>query len=265
MSGAALTEMFDSSRERGRPVFMPFMTAGVPDTPRSLEVFERLAADGADAFELGIPYSDPLMDGEVIQAASERALDEGMTFLGGLALAGKVAESTGKPVIVMTYVNPILQAGPEVFASEAAALGISGVIIADVPFEESVEIKAALDARGIGMALFAAPTTDETRLRSIAEARPSFIYAVADMGVTGRRDDVSGHLEGLVRRIRAVTSIPIVLGVGISTPEQAGNAAALGDGVIVGSALVAEVLEQGLPSSGAAFADAVHGAGRLNI
>jgi tryptophan synthase alpha chain len=258
----ALAAMFTAARDAGRPVFMPFMTAGIPDPGASLAVFERLADDGADAFELGIPYSDPLMDGPVIQAASSRALEEGMTFLGGLELAGRVAGSTGKPVIVMTYVNPILQAGPETFAAEAAALGIAGVIIADVPFEESGTVKAALDTHGIGMALFAAPTTDERRLRSIAEAQPSFIYAVADMGVTGRREEVSGHLEGLVRSIRTVTSTPVVLGVGISTPEQAGIAAGLADGVIVGSALVAEVLENGVAGSGAAFAEAVHGAGR---
>lgn len=259
---AALSAMFAAARQQGRPVFMPFMTAGVPDGEQSLAVFERLAADGADAFELGIPYSDPLMDGKVIQAASARALDEGMTFLGGLQLAGRVAGSTGKPVIVMTYVNPILQAGPAAFAAEAAALGIAGVIIADVPYEESTVIKAALDEHGIGLALLAAPTTDEQRLRAIAEARPAFIYAVADMGVTGPRAEVSGHLEGLVRRIRAITSIPVVLGVGISTPDQAAAAAGLADGVIVGSALVAEVLEGGAPRSGAAFAEAVHGAGR---
>ena len=255
----ALAALINSARDAVRPVFMPFMTAGIPDRDASLAVFQRLADEGADAFELGIPYSDPLMDGPVIQAASARALDEGMTFLGGLELAGRVAQSTGKPVIVMTYVNPILQAGAEVFAAEAAALGIAGVIIADIPFEESATVKAALDTHGIGMALFAAPTTDERRLRAIADARPSFIYAVADMGVTGRRDEVSDHLEGLVRRIRAVTSIPIVLGVGISTPEQAGTAAGLADGVIVGSALVAEVLETGITASGAAFAEAVHG------
>ncbi len=262
MSGRLLAEMFAAARREGRPVFMPFMTAGIPDQARSVGVFERLAAEGADAFELGIPYSDPLMDGQVIQAASARALEGGMTFLGGLELAGRVAASTGKPVIVMTYVNPILQAGPDAVGAEAAAVGIAGVIIADVPFEESTPIKTALDEHGIGMALFAAPTTDERRLREIAASQPAFIYAVADMGVTGRRDDVSSHLEGLVRRIRAVTSVPVVLGVGISNPDQAGIAAGLADGVIVGSALVAEVLDEGMPVSGAAFADAVHGASR---
>jgi len=262
MSVAALSEMFAAARAAGRPVFMPFMTAGIPDQERSLAVFEQLAAAGADAFELGIPYSDPLMDGAVIQAASARALDGGMTFLGGLELAGRVADATGKPIIVMTYVNPILQAGPEAFAAEAAALGIAGVIIADVPFEEAASIKDALAEHGVGLALFAAPTTDESRLRAIVEAQPTFIYAVADLGVTGRRARVSGHLEGLVRRIRAVTSIPVVLGVGISTPDQAAAAAGLADGVIVGSALVSEVLESGSAASGSAFAEAVHGAGR---
>lgn len=242
---------------------MPFMTAGLPDVDGSVAVFEHLSAAGADAFELGIPYSDPLMDGSVIQDASSRALDGGMTFLTGLRLAGEVAGATGKPVIIMTYVNPILQAGPDVFAAEAAALGVSGVIVADVPVEESLTIKAALDEQGVGMALFVAPTTSDERLRAVADARPAFIYAVADLGVTGVREEVSLHVEGLVRRIRAITTIPVVLGVGISTPEQAAAAASLADGVIVGSALVAEVLESGVPRSAAAFAEAVHG-GRSN-
>ena len=238
---------------------MPFMTAGLPDAERSVSVFEQLAEAGADAFEVGIPYSDPLMDGSVIQEASARALDAGMTFGGGLRLAGQVAAATDKPVIVMTYVNPILQAGPESFAAEAAAAGVSGVIVADVPVEESLVIKAALDEHDIGMALFAAPTTDEARLRTIAEAEPAFIYAVADMGVTGIRDQASDHIEDLVRRIRGLTSLPVVLGVGISTPVQAAAAAALADGVIVGSALVSEVLTGGTPASAGAFAAAVHG------
>ena len=129
-----------------------------------------------------------------------------------------------------------------------------------MPFEEAQPIQSALDDAGVGMALFAAPTTSESRLREIAAAEPDFIYAVADLGVTGQRDEVSRHLEGLVRRIRGVTSTPIVLGVGISTPEQAAVAASLGDGVIVGSALVAEVLESGTAKSAEAFAEAIHGA-----
>jgi len=253
-----LAALFETARQDGRAVFMPFMTAGLPDADRSVVVFEQLAAAGADAFEVGIPYSDPLMDGSVIQAASARALDGGMTFLAGLRLAGEVAAATDKPVIIMTYVNPILQAGPETFAAEAAAVGVSGVIVADVPVEESLTIKAALDEHDIGMALFAAPTTTEARLRSIAEAEPAFIYAVADMGVTGIRQEASDHLEGLVRRIRSVTTIPVVLGVGISTPAQAATAGALADGVIIGSALVAEVLETGEAASASAFAEAIH-------
>lgn len=260
MTGGTLTDMFRSAREEGRPVFMPFMTAGIPSLEASVGVFEELAAAGADAFELGIPYSDPLMDGAVIQEASAQSLDNGMTFLGGIELAGRVGSATGKPVIVMTYVNPILQAGAETFAAEAAALGIAGVIIADVPFEEAVPIQAALAAHGVGMALFAAPTTTEDRLRAIAEAAPEFIYAVADLGVTGRREEASEHLADLVRRIRLVTSIPVVLGVGISSPDQAALAAGLADGVIIGSALVSEVLEGGRPSSAKAFAEAIHGA-----
>ena len=261
MSRNALTDMFRAAREQGRPVFMPFMTAGIPTLEASPAVFERLAADGADAFELGIPYSDPLMDGAVIQAASARAIEEGMTFRAGMELAGRVGTDTGKPVIVMTYINPILQTGLDAFAAGAADLGVSGVIVPDVPFEEAESIQEALRSHDIGMALFAAPTTSEQRLRALAQAEPTFIYAVADLGVTGRRQAVSSHLEGLVRRIRAVTSIPIVLGVGLSTPEQAAIAASLADGVIIGSTLVSEVLEGSAPTSAKAFADAVHGAG----
>ena len=258
MGAGQLFELFRASRDQARTVFMPFMTAGIPDAGKSLGVFEELAEAGADAFEVGIPYSDPLMDGPVIQAASTRALAGGMTFGGGLDLAGEVAKSTGLPVIVMTYVNPILQIGPEEFAGQAKIAGVAGVIIADVPFEESMLIKVALDDVGIGIAMFAAPTTTEERLRSIAGAEPAFIYAVADMGVTGRRDQLRSDLREMVRRIRAVTSIPMVLGVGISTPDQAREASQLADGVIVGSALVSEVMETGGAPSAEAFADAVH-------
>ena len=261
MSDNALSVMFQTARRQGRPVFMPFMTAGIPTLDESPAVFQRLAADGADAFELGIPYSDPLMDGAVIQAASARALQEGMTFRVGMELAGRVGSDTGKPVIVMTYINPILQTGLDTFAAEAAALGVAGVIVPDVPFEEAGAIQAALRTHDIGMALFAAPTTSEQRLRALAQAEPTFIYAVADLGVTGRRQAVSSHLEGLVRRIRAVTSIPVVLGVGLSSPEQAAVAASLADGVIIGSTLVSEVLDGGTPTSAKAFADAIHGTG----
>ena len=258
MGADQLHDLFRDSRDQARTVFMPFMTAGLPDASASPDVFKQLAAAGADAFEVGIPYSDPLMDGPVIQAASTRALAGGMTFAGGLDLARDVAASTGLPVIVMTYVNPILQVGPEAFAAETKKAGVAGVIIADVPFEEAMLIKVALDDARVGMAMFAAPTTAEERLRAMAEAEPSFIYAVADMGVTGPRDRLQSNLEDLVRRIRAVTSIPIVLGVGISTPDQARQAARLADGVIVGSALVAEVMESGGAPSAAAFAAAVH-------
>ena len=258
MGAGQLFELFRASRDHARTVFMPFMTAGIPDAEKSLAVFEQLAEAGADAFEVGIPYSDPLMDGPVIQAASTRALAGGMTLSGGLDLGGEVVTSTGLPVIVMTYVNPILQVGPEQFAGQAKKAGISGVIMADVPFEESMLVKVALDDAGIGMAMFAAPTTTEERLRSIAAAEPTFIYAVADMGVTGQRDQLRSDLQDLIRRIRAVTSIPIVLGVGISTPDQAREASRLADGVIVGSALVSEVMESGGVPSAAAFADAVH-------
>lgn len=261
MGADKLAGLFETARGEGRAVFMPFLTAGIPTLEQGLETFVTLSDAGADAFEVGIPYSDPLMDGPVIQAASDMALANGVRFSDGLDLAGRVGQATSKPVIAMTYVNPILAMGPEAFARRAAEIGIDCVIVPDVPFEEAGTIKSPLAGHGVGMALFAAPTTSDERLIEVVKQEPTFIYGVADLGVTGERSEVSTHLEGLVRRVRALTQIPLVLGVGVSTPEQAAVAASLADGVIIGSALVKLVLAgemEAFAGSAAAFAAAVH-------
>jgi tryptophan synthase alpha chain len=206
-------------------------------------MFIAMADAGADGFEVGIPYSDPLMDGPTIHEAGLRALARGATTYSSLQLVEQVVATTGKPAVVMTYVNPVLAVGPARFAEKVAAAGGSGLIIADLPADESDEIAEACLASGIGLVLFVAPTTDDARLADVVARRPLFVYGVAELGVTGRRDQASSRAGELAQRIRAATDIPVVLGVGISTPAAAHEAALASDGVIVGSALVRRVLD----------------------
>lgn len=251
MSAADLEELFAARRRAGGTALLPFMTAGLPDPGHSVEMFQAMAESGADAFEVGIPYSDPLMDGPTIQEGGTRALAAGVGLEEGLEIAGRVVATTSKPVLVMTYANVVVQAGPAEFARRAAEHGVSGVIIADLPLEEAGEIKAAVETVGLGMVLFAAPTTTDERLQRIIDADPVFIYGVADLGVTGERTSGSNRALELAGRIRAMTDTPLVMGVGISTPDQAAAVADSADGVIVGSALVRRVLQATTPAQAA--------------
>lgn len=251
MSAEQLRSMFAGRRAQHGTALLPFMTAGLPDPGHSVEMFEAMAAAGADGFEVGIPYSDPLMDGPTIQEGGARALAAGVGLEEGLEIAGRVAARTGLPVLVMTYANVVVQAGPDEFARRAADHGVSGVIVADLPFEEAGPIKAAVERAGMGMVLFAAPTTTDERLRRIVDAEPAFIYGVADLGVTGERVEASSRAVELADRIRALTDNPLVMGVGISTPAHAEAIAGSADGIIVGSALVRRVLEATTPAAAA--------------
>lgn len=251
MSIAALREMFSAKRAAGRTALLPFLTAGLPDPANTVEMFAAMADAGADGFEVGIPYSDPLMDGPTIQEGGARALAAGVDLEQGLEIASRVATTTGLPVLVMTYANVVVQAGPDEFARRAADHGVSGLIVADLPLEEAGPVKKAAERAGLGMVLFAAPTTNEDRLRRIVVAEPAFIYGVADLGVTGEREEASGRAGELAARIRSMTDIPLVMGVGISTPAHAEAIAGVSDGVIVGSALVRRVLEAASPQEAA--------------
>lgn len=241
MSADRLVDLFSTVRAEGRTAFLPFMTAGLPDPDTSLSIFASI--EGADAFEVGIPYSDPLMDGPTIQVAGQQALRAGATLEKGLAIASEVTKETGKPVIIMTYVNVILQVTPQRFASMAAHAGASAVIVADLPIEEAGPIQAAVEAAGLGMVLFVAPTTDDRRIERILAANPVFVYGIAELGVTGERAESGGRAQEVADRVRARSEVPLVMGVGISTPDQAAAMAAMADGVIVGSALVRTVLD----------------------
>jgi tryptophan synthase alpha chain len=235
--------MFANARAENRAVLLPYLTAGIPSVEESVQIFKAMSDAGADGFEVGIPYTDPLMDGAVIMEAGELALSCGVTVAVAIDVVRRVAQETGKPVLAMTYVNPVLRRGIDTFFGELADAGACGVIIADLPANEAAPFLDAARKVGLGMSLFVAPTTDDARLMAVLDADPSFVYGVAEVGVTGERAAASANTEDLEMRIRAHSQVPIVFGVGISTAEHAAAAAQHGDGVIVGTAIVRKVLE----------------------
>jgi tryptophan synthase alpha chain len=246
----SLTAALRAAKSEGRTLLLPYLMAGVPTREATVDLFMAMAEAGADGFEVGIPYADPLMDGPVIEAAGRLALSSGTTFGRGMELAAEVADRTGLPCVVMTYVNPILRRGYEHFCAEVAAAGLDGVIAADLPVDEGEPLAIAARRAGISLIPLVAPTTSPERIARAATMEPAFIYAVAELGVTGERAGPNVRAAELVARIRKVTEIPVGVGVGISTPEQARNAATAADAVIVGTAVVRRVLEAG--SSGEA-------------
>jgi tryptophan synthase alpha chain len=238
-----IREAFATARAGDRALLMPYLTAGLPRPDVSAGLFVTMAEAGADAFEIGIPYSDPLMDGPTVHEAGLRALAAGATFQSSLDTVQEVTDRTGKPVLVMTYANPILRRGVDEFCRRVALAGASGLIVADLPVDESASFSDAATDAGLGLALFAAPTTDGERLARIVSADPVFVYAVARLGVTGEQLGGESQLATLAGRIRERTDLPIVAGVGIADVAMAKAAAAVADGVIVGSALVRRVLD----------------------
>jgi tryptophan synthase alpha chain len=225
-------------RAAGRKLLVPYVTGGLGND--WLDVVRAVAAAGADAVEIGIPFSDPVMDGVTIQEASQRALDLGATP------AGIIADAAGLdvdiPLTVMTYTNPVAHMGFRRFAAALAGAGISGAIVPDLPLDELDGWGDAADAAGVETVLLAAPTTPDDRLRAICERSHGFVYGVALMGVTGERAALASQAQEMGRRCKAVTDKPVLLGVGISTAAQAVEASAHADGVIVGSALIARLL-----------------------
>ena len=243
MGRSSIEAMFTETKAEGRAAFLPFMTAGLPNPEESPSLFKAMADAGADAFEVGIPYTDPLMDGPVIQQGSDTAIRAGATLDVSINILASVARETGKPTIAMTYVNPIFRRGVDRFCEELAEAGADALIVPDLPVDESQSLRIAAERHGLGVVLFVAPTSDAKRIEAVAAADPVFIYAVAEMGVTGERTDSGSHVVEIAERVRAVTDAPIVFGVGISNPEQAAAAGKVADGVIVGSALVRRAIE----------------------
>lgn len=241
----SFADAFAAAGAEDRSLLLPYLMAGLPDLESSIDLFVAMSEAGADGFEVGLPYADPLMDGPVIQEAGERALAAGMTLATGVGVAGAVAARTGKPCLVMTYINPILRRGYDAFCADLAGAGIAGMIVADLPVDEADPLREAASANGVSVVPLVAPTTSPERIGLAAGGAPPFVYGVAELGVTGEREGVSGLAGPLVERIRSVTGLPVALGVGISTVEQARAAARIADAVIVGTALVRRVLEAG--------------------
>jgi tryptophan synthase alpha chain len=236
-------------RDAGRKLLVPYVTGGLGR--EWCDVVRAVVDAGADAVEIGIPFSDPIMDGRTIQEASQRALELGATPIGVIdALADCDVPA---PLVVMTYYNLVLRMGHERCAEALRRVGIDGAIVPDLPLDEVGDWRDAATARGVETVLLAAPTTPDDRLARICERSQGFVYGVSLMGVTGEREELAAHAERMGRRLKAVTDKPVLLGVGISTPAQAAQAAASADGVIVGSALVRRLLDGGGPNEAAAF------------
>jgi tryptophan synthase alpha chain len=226
-----------------RATLMPYLMGGYPDLATSRELALAYARAGADLIELGVPFSDPLADGPVIHAAATAALQAGVRVRDVLSLAGELAGHI--PVVVMTYVNPVLAYGVEAFADALVESGAGGVIVPDLPLEEAGLVLEAFDSRGLALVPLVAPTTPDERLAAIGARARGFLYAVSLTGTTGERAATDGALADVVARARAHTSVPVAIGFGIGTPDQAAAAAAAGaDGVIVGSRLVRCVAEE---------------------
>ncbi len=241
-----------SRRDGGAKLLVPYITGGID--PRWVDLVRSAADAGADAIEIGIPFSDPVMDGPTIQAASERALANGATPAS--ILDDVSAADVGVPLVVMTYFNIGFKMGVERFAAEARAAGISGMILPDVPLEEMTEWDPAATAAGLETVMLASPLTPDDRLPRLTERAQGFVYGVNLLGVTGERAAIGDMAAALAARLKAVTDVPAVMGFGISTPEQAVEVAGHAVGVVVGSALMRRVLDgEGPLRVGQAVAD----------
>lgn len=258
MSGVdRIAEAFESARANGRrAALMPYLMAGYPDLDRSREIARAYVQGGADLIELGVPFSDPLADGPVIHAAGVAALATGVRVADALSVVREVADEV--PVVVMCYANLVLVRGLARFADMLVSVGASGLIVPDLPLEEAPATLAALDARGLALVPLVAPTTPDERLAQIGARARGFLYTVSVTGTTGERAANDGGLADVLARARANTSVPVAVGFGISTPEQAAAAAEAGAaGVIVGSRLVRAAENEDVRAVVAGFAGAL--------
>ena len=228
-------------------VFIPFVTGGDPDIDTSYEIIKTMAENGADIIEIGIPFSDPIAEGPVIQEADVRALNAGTTTDKLFDLVVKLRKEIDTPLIFMTYMNPIYVYGTDKFLEKCKEIGIDGVIVPDVPFEEKNELSDNCEKYGIDLISMIAPTSDD-RIETIAKEATGFIYCVSSLGVTGVRSEITTDIGKMVEHVKKVTDTPVAVGFGISTPEQAKKMAGLSDGAIVGSAIVKIIAKYGSES-----------------
>ena len=236
-----IRETFASLKRGGRGGFIPFITAGDPDIATTELLLIELAAAGADIIELGVPFSDPVADGEVIQRASERALRNGVTLRDALACAARAKQRIDVPIVLFSYFNPLLSFGRERLAKEAKEAGVDAVLVADLIPEEAQTWIEILVQRDLEPIFLVAPTTSDQRLKDIAWQARGFIYAVSRAGVTGARDEMTADADALVKRVRSVSDLPVAVGFGISTAEQIRQVWHFAEAAVIGSAIVREI------------------------
>ncbi|MHB8511258.1 MAG: tryptophan synthase subunit alpha [Actinomycetota bacterium] len=234
---------FARGKQEDRALLMPFLVCGYPTSEAFIECVKAAGASGADIIEVGIPFSDPVMDGPVIAAASNRVLQGGQSIDDAMGLLAIASTVLGRPIIAMTYYNVLLQRGLNKFAEDCAKSGVAGVIVPDLSIEESLQWSVACEQAGIASVFLASSTSTDDRIFRIGQSSEGFIYAAATLGVTGYRESLSASARELVERIRKATSKPVAVGIGVSTKEQAKDVASFADGVIVGTALVKAIDE----------------------
>ncbi len=240
-----ITKRFGDLKMRGQKGFVVYITAGDPDLKKTHQLVLELDKQGVDILELGVPFSDPLADGPVIQEASQRALKAGATLEGVLSLVQALRQETEIPIVLFTYYNPIHRYGVERFVNRAADVGVDGVLMLDLPPEEGHEYKSLMDERGIDTIFLVTPTTRDARMGLLASKSTGFVYYVSRTGVTGERDTLSDTIQSKVLAIRKHTDVPIAVGFGISQPEQVLAVAKYADAVVVGSAIVRRIGQHG--------------------
>ncbi len=242
-----LEKTFATLRRRGETALVTYVMAGDPDLATSGRVALACVEGGADVLELGFPFSEPVADGPTLQRASERALASGTTLSGVLELVAELRRETDVPIVLMGYLNPVLAMGEARFFDRCAAAGVDAVILADLPPEEADALRSLAAARGIGMVFLLAPTSDPVRVKVAASAATGFLYYVSVTGVTGARGELPADIGEKLTRVREASSVPVVVGFGVSSPAQAKALAPHADGVVVGSAIASRVAEGGTP------------------
>jgi tryptophan synthase alpha chain len=239
-----LADKFAALKKEGRAAFVPFITAGDPDMETSFAILEQLPGCGADVIELGVPFSDPMADGPAVQASSVRALKSGATLVKVLKLVEKFRKAdTATPIVLMGYYNSVHAYGTARFARDAAAAGVDGLIVVDLPIEEDEVLRVPAKAQGVDLIRFVTPTTDDARLKRIVAEASGYLYYVSVAGVTGTKSVPEADVRAAIAKVRAATDLPCTVGFGIRTPEQAAAIAGIADGVVVGSAIVTRVAD----------------------
>lgn len=236
---------FAALKAEGRTGLVTYITAGDPDLARSADILQALDRAGADVLEVGVPFSDPLADGPVIQRATERALRAGTTLDGVLTMIAGVRQAIRAPIVIFSYANPVLRMGQDRFIARAQAAGVDGVLTLDLPPEEAGEMRTALRAAGIDTIFLLSPTTSDDRIRRAAALGGGFLYGISRLGVTGVRADVAASAGALAARVRALTPMPLALGFGVSRPEHVRTIGGVADAAVVGSALVQVIADHG--------------------